>query len=282
MPIVSFWSDTRKETAQTLSMLAIASHMAVENNTKILIVDMNLNDRTIQNAFFQDKVSSTQKTIRQLSGGKMDLGSGIEGLSKLIASGKNSGEMITDYSRVIFSGRLEAILSYISNNTVDQERIRSTYKDLVRLANQQYDYVFVDVPKGMGDPIVEEVLGISDVIVFNITQRQFDIEDYVALKKGNPIFNTNKVMPLVGRYDRYSKYNKKNIARDIGEKKEIPAVSYNTLFFESANEGELGPFFLKFRKSLISSTDRNMAFVEEVASTAQRLIYKVKEVEMMR
>ena len=282
MPIVSFWSNTKKETAQTLSMLAIASHMAVENNTKILIVDMNPNDRTIQNAFFQEKDSATQRAIRQLNGGKMELGSGIEGLSKLIASGKNSGEMITDYSRVIFTGRLEAILSHISNNPVDHERIRSTYKDLVRLANQQYDYVFVDVPKGIGDPIVEEVLGVSDVIVFNITQRQLDIEDYVALKKGNPIFNTNKVMPLVGRYDRFSKYNKKNIARDIGEKKEIPAVSYNTLFFESANEGELGPFFLKFRKSLISSTDRNMGFVEEVASTAQRLVYKVKEVEMMR
>ena len=242
MPIVSFWSNTRKETAQTLSMLAIASHMAVENNTKILIVDMNPNDRTIQTAFFKERVTATQRAIKQLSAGKMDIDSGIEGLSKLIASGKNSGELITDYSRVIFSGRLEAILSLITNNPAEYERVKGTYKDLVKLASQQYDYVFVDVPKGIGDPVVEDVLNASDVIVFNITQRQFDIEDYVALKKGNAIFNTNKVLPLVGRYDRFSKYNKKNIARDIGERKEIPAVSYNTLFFESANEGELGSF----------------------------------------
>ena len=40
MAIVAFWSNTKKETAQTLSMLAIASHMSVENNSKILIVDM--------------------------------------------------------------------------------------------------------------------------------------------------------------------------------------------------------------------------------------------------
>ena len=38
MPIVSFWSSTKRETAQTLSMIAIACHMAVENNTKILMV----------------------------------------------------------------------------------------------------------------------------------------------------------------------------------------------------------------------------------------------------
>lgn len=282
MPIVTFWSDTKKETAQTLSMLAIASHMAVENNSRILMVDMNLNDRTIQNAYFQQRDSAAQKAIKQLRGGKMDIGSGMEGLSKLIASGRDSGDLITDYSQVIFKGRLEVILSYISDNPVDQERIRSTYKDLIRLANQQYDYVFVDAPKGLGDPVVDEVLSVSDVIVFNITQRQFDIDDYVALKAGNPIFKTNRVMPLIGRYDRFSKFNKKNIARDIGEKKEIPAVSYNTLFFECANEGELGTYFLKFRKSLISSTDRNMAFIEEVASTTQRLVYKVQEVQMMR
>lgn len=282
MPIVTFWSNTKKETAQTLSMLAIASHMAVENNSRILMIDTNFNDKTIQNAFFQERDNATKKTIRQLSQGKIDIGSGIEGLSKLLASGKNSGESITDYSQVIFKGRLEVILSYISNNEVDKQRVKQTYKDLIRLANQQYDYVFVDLPKGIGDPVVDEILNISDVIVFNITQRQLDIEDYVALRTDNSIFKSNKVLPLIGRYDRYSKYTKKNIARDIGEKKEIPAVSYNTLFFENANEGQLGNYFLKFRKSLISSNDRNVVFIDEVANATERLIYKVQEVQMMR
>ena len=63
MPIVTFWSSTKRETAQTLSMLAIACHMAVENNTKILIIDTNFNDPTIQNAFFPEQDSLTRKTI---------------------------------------------------------------------------------------------------------------------------------------------------------------------------------------------------------------------------
>ena len=49
MAIITFWSNTKKETAQTLSMIAIASHLSVENNSKILIIDTNLNDKTIQN-----------------------------------------------------------------------------------------------------------------------------------------------------------------------------------------------------------------------------------------
>lgn len=281
MPIVTFWSSTKRETAQTLSMLAIACHMAVENNTKILIIDTNFNDPTIQNAFFPEQDSSTRKTIKLLNKGKLDIGSGIEGLSKLLASGKTSGEVITDYSKVIYKGRLEAILSYTPEDEMDKQRVKQTYKDLVKIAGQQYDYVFVDVAKGFDDQTTNDILNLSQVIVYNLTQRQRDINEYVKLKMENPLFKSGKVFPLIGRYDRYSKYTKKNIARDVGEKKEIPAVSYNTLFFENANEGQIGNYFLKFRKSLISSNDRNAVFIDEVANAADRLVFKAQEVLMM-
>lgn len=282
MPIVSFWSSTKRETAQTLSMIAIACHMAVENNTKILMVDTNFNDPTIKTAFFPEFDNSTKRAIKRLNAGKIDIGSGIEGLAKLLASGKNCGEVITDYSKVIYKGRLEAILSYFSNDETEIARIRQAYKDLIKQANQHYDYVFVDVPKGLDNPFTNEILNISDVIVFNITQRQRDIDDYLKIKTNNPIFKSEKMLPLIGRYDRYSKFTKKNIARDIGEKKEIPAVSYNTLFFENANEGQIGDYFLKFRKSLISSNDRNAVFVDEVANAADRVVFKTQEVLLMR
>lgn len=282
MPIITFWSNTKKETAQTLSMIAIASHMSVENNSKILMIDTHFNDKTIENAFWQERNTTTKKVIKELSGGKIDLGSGIEGLAKLITSGKSSPDVISDYSRVVFKGRLEAILSTAPKTQEDAKRILSVYKELIKLANRKYDYVFVDVPKGQDVPWVNEILDISDVIVFNITQRLRDMEDYINLKKSNPIFTKNKIIPLIGRYDRYSKYTKKNIARYIGEKKDIPAVSYNTLFFESANEGDIGNYFLKFRKSLISSHDRNAVFVDEVSNATERIILKVQEVQMMR
>lgn len=282
MPIVSFWSSTKRETAQTLSMIAIACHMAVENNTKILMVDTNFNDPTIKTAFFPEFDNSTKRAIKKLNAGKIDIGSGIEGLAKLLASGKNCGEVITDYSKVIYKGRLEAILSYFSNDETEIARIRQAYKDLIKQANQHYDYVFVDVPKGLDNSSTNEILNISDVIVFNITQRQRDIDDYLKIKTNNSIFKSEKMLPLIGRYDRYSKFTKKNIARDIGEKKEIPAVSYNTLFFENANEGQIGDYFLKFRKSLISSNDRNAVFVDEVANAADRVVFKTQEVLLMR
>ncbi len=282
MPIVTFWSNTKKETAQTLSMIAIASHIAVENNSKILIIDTNFNESTIKNAYWQETNNNTRKMIKELSGGKIDIGSGIEGLAKVLSSGRAAGNVISDYSKVVFKGRLEVILSFMSTNEIDQGRIKSVYKELIKLASGQYDYVFVDVPKGLDDPFVNEILNMTDVVVYNMTQRLIDINDYAKLKSENSIFKTNKVMPLIGKYDKYSKYTKKNIARNIGEKFEIPAVSYNTLFFEAANEGGIGDYFLKFRKSLISSTDRNASFIDEVEKAANRVIMKTQEVLMMR
>lgn len=282
MAIVTFWSKTKKETAQTLSMIAIASYIAVERNSKILIIDTNLHDRTIRDAYWPEKAEATKKVAKQLSGGKLDIGAGIEGLSKLLVSGKTSGDVISDYSNVVFKGRLETILSFMGDVPEDIERVRSVYKDLIKLANQQYDYVFVDVPKGLDDQLVREILGLSDVIVYNITQRTRDMDDYLELKENDKEFKKNKILPLIGRYDKFSKYTKKNIARYIGESKDIPAVSYNTLFFESASEGGIGEYFLKFRKSLISSQDRNAMFIDEVGNAAQRIEFKVQEVLMMR
>lgn len=282
MPIIVFWSDKKKETAQTLSMIALASYMSVENNSRILIVDTNLNDKTIQNAYFGVQENATRKAVQQLNAGKMDLGAGMEGLSKLIASGKVSPDLIADHSKVIFKGRLEVMLSYHSNVEDDIQRVKKAYPELIKTANQSYDYVFVDLQKGLGNPFVEEILSMAHVVVYNITQRQIDLENYQKLVHENPILNKGKVLPLLGRYDRYSKYTKKNISRALGEKKEIPAVSYNTLFFESANDGGIGGFFLKFRKSLMSSSDRNIVFIDEVANAVDRLIFKTQEVLMMR
>lgn len=282
MPIITFWSNTKKETAQTLSMIAIASHIAVENNSKILIIDTNFNESTIKNAYWQETNNNTKKMIRELSGGKIDIGSGIEGLAKVLSSGRSAGNVISDYSKVVFKGRLEVILSFMSENEIDQSRIKSVYKELIKLAGVQYDYVFVDLPKGLDDPFVNEILDMTDVIVYNMSQRIADMDDYIKLKIENQTLKVNKMIPLIGKYDKYSKYTKKNIARNIGEKGDIPAVSYNTLFFEAANEGGIGNYFLKFRKSLISSTDRNASFVDEVENAANRIIMKTQEVLMMR
>ena len=73
MAILSFWSGSKKETGQTLSLVAIATYMSVEHNYKTLIIDATLDDDTIPRCFWnQDANKDLKQTLNK---GKLDLAS---------------------------------------------------------------------------------------------------------------------------------------------------------------------------------------------------------------
>ena len=51
MSIVTFWSNGREETGKTMAAVAIATHMAIEHNVKILLISTTNKNETIQNCF---------------------------------------------------------------------------------------------------------------------------------------------------------------------------------------------------------------------------------------
>jgi len=279
MPIVAFWSEKKKETAQTLSLIAVATHMAVEHNFKILVIDTYLDNTTISDCYWDSKESSAvRKAVQQLNAGKMDIGTGLSGIAQLVKSGKETPEAIRDYTKVIYKNRLEILTG---GKMSEQDRLEDSFKDIINVASRFYDYVFVDLRKGLDKPYIQEILELSNVIVVNLTQRLKALDEYKELKEKHAMFRSNKVLPLIGRYDRYSKYTKKNIARNyLGIKGEVSVVPYNTLFFEATGEGGVGAYFLKFRQELMSSTDRNAEFIADLETTTQDIINRVKAVQM--
>ena len=205
------------------------------------------------------------------------LANGIEGLAKAIISNKASPEIITNYTKIIFKNRLEVLPGIKSEDYEEYKRLKPVYADIIRTANQYYDLIFVDVNKGLDDETTREILKLSDLIVVNITQRLRLINDYIELKKEGFLAQKKNTLLLVGRYERYSKYNSKNMARYIGER-EVFTVPYSTLFFEAANEGKVADFFLRFRK--IDENDRNAIFISEIKKVSSKILYKLQELKM--
>lgn len=164
-----------------------------------------------------------------------------------------------------------------SEDYEEYKRLKPVYSDIIRTANRYYDLIFVDVNKGLDDEITRELLDLSDLIMVNLTQRLRLINDYIELRKNGFLMQKENILLLVGRYDRYSKYSSKNMARYIGEK-EIFTVPYSTLFFEAANEGKVADFFLRFRK--IDETDRNAIFINEIKKVSSKILYKLQELKM--
>ena len=275
MAIISFWSNGFGETGKTASLTAVATFLAIQHNYKILILDTKYNDYSYQDCYWQE-----DKTVSLIQHGdkRTSIASGVSGLAKAILSNKTSPEIITNYTRIIFNNNRLELLTDTNVPKEDYEIHKKLFKDIAKIASKYYDLVFVDIDSKLGENNINSLLEASDLIIPNLSQKIRQINDYLEIKKTNQIFSGKPTIPLLGRYDKHSKYNIKNVSRYMKEREKICAIPYNTLFSEACNEGTVDDFFIKFRK--INPKDRNAYFLEEVKNTAEKIIYKLQELQM--
>lgn len=278
MAIIAFWSNEEKETGQTMSMVALSTYMAIEHNYRILNISTNFKDETLEASYWDlDKIENLRKTISQ-SQTQVGLESGVEGLIKIINSNKTSTNIVSNYTNIVFKDRLDVLCAAKTKNYEEYRPIAELYANIIQVANKSYDLVFVDISKRMPEEQRKQILELSDIIIANITQRLKTIDSFIKLREENEFFKKNNILLNIGRYDKFSKYNIKNISRYMKEKKDVHAIPYNSLFFEACSEGKVAEFFLRLRK--IDAEDRNAIFIEEVKRLAKDLIYKMQELQI--
>lgn len=282
MSIVTFWNDDKEQTGKTLTSVAVATMMAIERNFKILLISTSYKDSSMKNCFWTD-------TIQKSFFGKnnnMVVGNGIEGLSKLITSNKIQPSIITDYTHVIFKNRLEVLNGYMGvedktneENLRDYQRTSECYAELINIANQYYDMVLVDLDNQLEPKVKNEILEISNLNVYVLTQRLSSLDRYNELKKIDKRINNPKCIPAIGKFNKESKYNKKNILRYLEHKKDINLIPFNTLFFEAAEEKNVTELFLKLR-NIKDTTDGNYFFMQEVKKLSNDIINRIQELQV--
>ena len=193
MSVVTFWNDDREQSGKTLSAVAVATMMAIERNFKILLLSTSCNDSTMKNCFWVDSTrKNSNKDLFGRSSNNIAVENGIEGLTKLISANKIQPSIITDYTRVIFKGRLEVLNGYTGaeNDTNPNEysfqKVSELYPELIKIANQYYDMVIVDLDKNLNQKI-KDLAGNN-----NEYQRQMIEKSYKELE----LEKTNKIEKL--------------------------------------------------------------------------------------
>lgn len=281
MAVITFCSNEIKETGQTLSMAAIASYMAIEHNYKILMISTGFNDLTLENCFWEyNKIRSTGGVLKQ-DVGTIGLVSGVEGLIKALNTNRTNTEIVRNYSKIVLKNRLDVLLSPNTRSYQEYVEIAKYYTEILQTANKFYDFVFVDLSKRMPPKEVTEILQTSDIIVMNLTQRLRTIDDFIALRENSELYRRKNIILNIGRYDKFSKYNDKNITKYLREKQQVSVVPYNTLFFEACSEGTVIDLLLKLR-SITDDTDRNVMFVKELKNLDNNIIVKMQELQMKK
>lgn len=275
MAILSFWSGDKKQTGQTLSIVAIATYMSVEHNYKTLVVDATLDDDTLERCFWNTDVNKDIK--KALNKGKLDIAAGTEGLMSAIASNKTTPEIISNYTKVVFKNRLDILLGLKTKSLTDHEKTLSLYPDMLTAANKYYDLVIVDLPKTAERESVHNIMKISDVIMYTMSQNLKQIKGYIENKSEVPELSKKNVIPLLGSTNPYCKYNQKNVASFIKDR-ELAYIIYNNSFLEAASEAKVANFFLNTRINK-KALDKNSQFLESVANSAQKVMNKFEEIK---
>ena len=274
MAIISFWSNGDEETGKSSAIAAITTLLGVNHNYKVLVLDTKYNDYFYQDCFWQE-----DKVIKLINSNnaKTDIGHGISGLSKAILSNKTSPEIITNYTRIVFKDRLE-LLTDTKVEPEEYEIHKTIFKDIARISSKYYDLVFIDIDNTLEEKVADSLLEISDLVVACLPQNLRKINEFMELRGEKEVLKNKEVIPLMGRYDKHSKFNKKNVSRYMKEKRGVYAIPYNTLFFEACNEGKVADFFIKFRK--INEKDRNAIFISDVREITEKMVERLKELQM--
>ena len=280
MAIIGFWSGSKKETGQTVSICSIATHMAVEHNYKILLIDATFDDDTMERGFWKIEKNNKKDFAKQLNKGKMDIASGAEGLVSAVASNKATPEVITNFTRVVFKNRLDVVCGLKTKVYADFRKSLMLYKDLIKAADKYYDLVFIDLPKTLDDEITKVLLETSNIIVYNFTKNLKQADEYLEYMEKYPdVLTREKIIPLLSNGDEETVYNVKKYTRYIGEKKEICTVPYNPTFVKNISEAGIAQFFITSRLAG-KVNDKNGEFVKAVEGTSKRIVEKLKELKL--
>ena len=139
--------------------------------------------------------------------------------------------------------------------------------------------VIVDLDKALGEEITKEILKVSDIIVAMTSQREKDIEKISEITKSGEILKPKNYIMAIGKYQENTKYNAKNISRNILRQKNIiNTIPYNNLFFEASQEGKMLDMFLMLMN--IKDKDENYEFIQEINKLINEVQMRLKMLQM--
>lgn len=283
MSVITFTNNNICETGQTLATAMIACSLAIEHNYRILLISTDFNNNTMENCFFNAYRPQRTNMIQGLTrrADTSDVSNGLEGLIRLFASNRASGDVIKSFARPILNDRLDLIPAPKTKDIKEYRNLSTYFSQIADVANSVYDLVLVDLSKDITAENVVKMMDLSSLVVVGLVQNMSSINNFYRMKTDNNFYNRNNVMLCIDKYNQNSKYTSKNIARLLGERNTPVTVPYNILFSDNCSEGSIIDYTLQVRE-LTFKEGKDGYFYDCVKDTAEKIDYKRKEIDYGR
>lgn len=278
MSVITFWNNENNHIGQTSSILATATLMAIEHNYRILILSTESEDTQIEKAY--GVAESVATRVLGIKDSKIN--SGMQGIMKLAYSNRLTPEMLTDYTKIILKNRLEVLAGIRDSEVNDSENIdKSLYIDIIKNANKFYDMVFIDLGNGIRENYKKEILRMSNIVVWNMEQKFEQVEKVLEFKEKNEVTEEKRIIYLINKYEKNSKYNLKNIIRNSKMKKNIYTIPYDIMFSDMIQDGTLDGWLLNPRIRKAKPLEEHGLFINETTRLCNGIEKKLQELHML-
>lgn len=282
MAIITFWNNSKSgNIGQTSSIIATATLMAIEHNYKILVISTTNNDMELEKAY--GVAESAAVKILKLKESKFN--SGIEGIMKLASSGKLTPEMIGNYTKIVLKNRLEVVAGKKDDEDNDENEKfdYNSYPKVMKTANKYYDMVFIDLSRDQENETVLDMLKMSDLTVFNFEQKYERIEEVLNFQKEyEELLPKKKILYLIDKYEKKSKFNRKNIIRNSAMKTNLYVIPYNVMFADIMQSGTTDSWFLNPKVRKAKPEEEYGDFIKQINEVCDAIINKLRELHVFR
>ena len=213
---------------------------------------------------------------------EMKFNSGIEGIMKLANSGKLTPNMIGNFTKIVLKGRLEVIAGKKETDDEENEKFDfNGYPDVIKIANNYYDMVFVDLDRGLDSDLTRKILLSSNLIICNMEQKLEEVEKMLELQKQEQIVGGKNILYLINRYEKNSKYNIKNMIRNAKMKRDMYAVPYDLMYSDALQDGVVDGWMLNPKIRRATLEEAHGFFISQVNNFCEGIIYKLQELHML-
>lgn len=272
MPIITFFNNEKKETGQTLSSLAVASVYAIEHNLSVLYIPTDYQDKTVEDALFNERKKKNFGFLSDfmVSNTTTDLSNGIEGLIRVFASNRGSADIIKSYTKPVLMDRFDVLLPLRTADKTDYINLTKYYTAIIEAANKVYDIVIVDLYNYFPEETKKRILALSNLNILSLTQNNQCISRMQLLKEKDPFYRKNNLILAIGKYDRYSAYTNKNIARFLKEKNNPIVIPYNISYADACMDGKIIDYLLQIGKLTFRDGPEGY-FYDEVRNAVEKI-----------
>lgn len=227
---IVFWSNFHGQTATTTSMAMLAGTLALTESCRILLIQVHAGENALERCF----VDPTQEAR---SSANID-NNGIDALIRLARNHKLTPDQIEDYALPLMKGSRLDLLQGTSNpsEALFYENAEAILT-VLDMAAQTYDFVFVDAPSGLNNPLSERILAQADRKVICLNQNALVLERYFKIVRTTGA-GTPEPLVCLGRYDDALSLNAKNIKRQYGYK-QLVVVPQSSEIQEAMNQNRV-------------------------------------------